>query len=92
LRHINNYYIINYCFIEESINMQSHHHGHSHAHSHGHQHDTASQRIGWAFCLNAVFTVIDFIGGWLTNSTAIMADAVHDLGDRTVYPLRWRGA
>jgi len=53
---------------------------HNHNHNHNH-HDTASKRIGWAFFLNVCFTIIEFIGGWLTNSTAIMADAVHDLGD-----------
>ena len=42
----------------------------------------SSRRIGWAFFLNVGFTIIEFIGGWLTNSTAIMSDAVHDLGDR----------
>jgi len=35
----------------------------------------------WAFIINAVFTIIEFIGGVLFNSTAILADAVHDLGD-----------
>lgn len=35
----------------------------------------------WAFIINAVFTIIEFIGGILFNSTAILADAVHDLGD-----------
>ena len=35
----------------------------------------------WAFIINAVFTVIEFIGGIMFNSTAILADAVHDLGD-----------
>lgn len=50
--------------------MDSHHH-----------HHPPSDRIGWAFFLNAGFTIIEFIGGLLTNSTAIMADAVHDLGD-----------
>jgi len=53
---------------------------HSQSHGHSHHHH-ASTRIGWAFILNLVFTIIEFIGGWLTNSTAIMADAVHDLGD-----------
>lgn len=43
----------------------------------------------WAFFLNAGFTVIEFIGGWLTNNTAIMADAVHDLGDRVSIGLAW---
>ena len=39
--------------------------------------------------LNVCFTVIEFIGGWLTNSTAIMADAVHDLGDSLSIGLAW---
>lgn len=34
-----------------------------------------------AFALNALFTIIEFVGGILTNSMAILADAVHDLGD-----------
>lgn len=34
-----------------------------------------------AFWLNAIFTVIEFIGGIYSNSSAIIADAVHDLGD-----------
>lgn len=55
---------------------------------HDHSHD-ASDRIGWAFFLNVSFTIIEFIGGWLTNSTAIMADAVHDLGDSLSIGLSW---
>ncbi|WP_416307150.1 cation diffusion facilitator family transporter [Neptunicella sp. SCSIO 80796] len=57
-----------------------HHHDHSHA---------SSERIGWAFLLNVSFTIIEFIGGWLTNSTAIMADAVHDLGDSLSIGTAW---
>ena len=56
---------------------------------HHHHHDTASERIGWAFFLNLCFTVIEFIGGILTNSTAILADAVHDLGDSISIGLAW---
>ena len=65
-----------------------HSHNHSHDHSHGRSSD-ASKRIGWAFFLNVVFTVIEFVGGWLTNSTAIMADAVHDLGDSLSIGTSW---
>lgn len=65
-----------------------HSQNHSHDHSHGRSSD-ASKRIGWAFFLNVVFTVIEFIGGWLTNSTAIMADAVHDLGDSLSIGTSW---
>tara|TARA_R110002072_G_C7657490_1_gene509270 strand:- start:256 stop:471 length:216 start_codon:yes stop_codon:yes gene_type:complete len=45
-----------------------------HKHTHRDKHDS-SGRIAWAFFLNVGFTIIEFIGGWLTNSTAIMADA-----------------
>jgi cobalt-zinc-cadmium efflux system protein len=69
--------------------MHSHSHNHNHSHSHSHNGDDASNRIGWAFFLNVVFTVIEFIGGWLTNSTAIMADAVHDLGDSLSIGTAW---
>ena len=68
--------------------MHSHNHSHSHTHSDGNS-DDASKRIGWAFLLNVVFTIIEFIGGWLTNSTAIMADAVHDLGDSLSIGTSW---
>jgi len=49
----------------------------------------SSNRIGWVFLLNFSFTIIEFIGGLLTNSTAIMADAVHDLGDSLSIGLAW---
>lgn len=57
-------------------------------HNH-HKQDKSSNRIGWAFILNVCFTIIEFIGGWLTNSTAIMADAVHDLGDSLSIGTAW---
>lgn len=58
--------------------------GHNH-----HHHDASSGRIRVAFFLNFIFTIIEFIGGMLTNSTAIMADAVHDLGDTISIGLAW---
>ena len=63
-------------------------HDHGHAHGH-HYHGSAESRIGIAFVLNLAFTVIEFIGGMLTNSTAILADAVHDLGDTLSIALGW---
>ncbi len=45
-------------------------------HAHG---PVASIRI--AFFLNLVFTIIEIVGGILTNSIAVVADAIHDLGD-----------
>ena len=67
----------------------AHDHGHEHHHGHHHHHDIAEDRISWAFWLNFIFTIIEFIGGWLTNSVAIMADAVHDLGDSLSIGLAW---
>lgn len=34
-----------------------------------------------AFLLNIIFSIIEIIGGLLTNSVAIMSDAIHDFGD-----------
>lgn len=58
-------------------------HGHHH-HHHGHNHSHApkgSKNILTAFYLNATFSVVEFIGGYLTNSVAIYSDALHDFGD-----------
>ncbi|MDX5325634.1 MAG: cation diffusion facilitator family transporter [Bacteroidota bacterium] len=43
----------------------------------------------WAFILNISFTVIEFIGGMLTQSTAIISDAIHDLGDSLALGMAW---
>jgi len=56
---------------------------------HHHNHSSSQQRIAWAFGLNVSFTLIEFVGGWLTNSTAIMADAIHDLGDSLSIGMAW---
>ena len=34
-----------------------------------------------AFLLNLVFSLIELIGGMITNSVAIISDSIHDLGD-----------
>jgi cobalt-zinc-cadmium efflux system protein len=58
-------------------------------HTHHQEGGTSGNRIATAFFLNVRFTIIEFIGGWLTNSTAIMADAVHDLGDSLSIGSAW---
>lgn len=63
-------------------------HGHDHAHVHGHT-SSGSKNIAIAFFLNLSFTIIEFIGGFLTNSVAIISDAVHDLGDSFSLALSW---
>ncbi|MCL2055965.1 MAG: cation diffusion facilitator family transporter [Oscillospiraceae bacterium] len=62
----------------------AHNHGGGHGHSHNHE-----DNIGMAFFLNFSFTIIEVIGGILTNSVAIISDAVHDFGDSLSLALAW---
>lgn len=34
-----------------------------------------------AFLLNLLFSIIEFVGGAITNSVAIISDSIHDIGD-----------
>lgn len=61
----------------------------SHDHAHGHAHGSTGARLGLAFALNVAFTLIELVGAWATNSTAIAADAVHDLGDSLALGFAW---
>ncbi|MCB0587076.1 MAG: cation transporter, partial [Phaeodactylibacter sp.] len=57
---------------------------------HGHNHHNHSGRnLTIAFFLNLAFTVLEIIGGLLTNSVAILSDALHDLGDSFSLGLSW---
>ena len=56
-----------------------HHHGHSHGHSHGQ--DAPLRAIVTALGITAVVFVAELIGGWLTGSLALLADAMHMLSD-----------
>lgn len=58
-------------------------------HNHSETNHDSSKNIKVAFFLNFTFTIFEFIGGYYTNSMAIMADAVHDLGDTISLGLSW---
>lgn len=45
-----------------------------------HKH-SSKENIKIAFLLNLLFSVLEAIGGFLTNSISILTDAVHDFGD-----------
>lgn len=47
------------------------------------------KNIKIAFFLNFFFSIIEFIGGYFTNSVAILSDALHDLGDSFSLLLAW---
>ncbi len=54
---------------------------------HDHNHPSGEKNIKTALALNICFTVIEFVGGFFTNSLAILSDALHDLGDSLVLGL-----
>ncbi len=63
--------------------------GHDHKHHHHHHSHDGESNIGIAFLLNISFTIIELIGGYMTNSVAIISDAVHDFGDSISLGMAW---
>src|SRR5215471_2891687 len=68
-----------------------HHHDHG---THGHSH--APKSFGLAFALgtalNAGFVVVEAVFGFLSNSTALLADAGHNLSDVLGLVIAWTAA
>jgi len=54
-----------------------------------HHYNESEKNISYAFFLNLGFTIIEIIGGLLTNSVAILSDAIHDFGDSISLGLAW---
>jgi len=68
----------------------AHHHEHKHPHDHGGHshscgHQSSSNNHGRAFViaiiLNTIFVIVEFTYGFVANSTALIADAGHNLSD-----------
>lgn len=60
-----------------------------HPHHHTNEDYQSQKNIGIAFFLNVTFAIIEFIGGILTNSVAILSDALHDFGDSISLGFAW---
>jgi cobalt-zinc-cadmium efflux system protein len=60
-----------------------HHHGHGHDHGHSHSPDDGSngRRLSIVLALTALYMLAEAIGGWLSHSLALIADAGHMLSD-----------
>lgn len=69
-----------------------HHHGHGHDHGHHHGDPGHGRAFAIAITLNAMFVAIEFTYGFLANSTALMADAGHNLSDVLGLMLAWGAA
>lgn len=54
----------------------SHHHHHHH-----HENNLRGQRLLWATILNLSISVLQIIGGIISNSLSLLSDALHNLGD-----------
>jgi cobalt-zinc-cadmium efflux system protein len=52
-----------------------------HAHTHHHHHHGTSRSLIFSLALISIFMVIEAVGGWLTNSLALLSDAGHMLTD-----------
>lgn len=55
----------------------------------GHTHGSAERNISFAFFLNLFFAIVELVGGLLTNSMAILSDALHDFGDSLSLGVAW---
>ena len=53
--------------------------GHSHAHDDSNL--TRTGRLKWALGLTFIYMIVEAVGGWMTNSLALIADAGHMLTD-----------
>ncbi len=59
-----------------------HNHNHNHSHNgHSHAHNANKRALTISFFLIAGFMFVEFIGGYLTNSLALLSDAGHMLSD-----------
>lgn len=56
-------------------------HDHSHHHHHHHSADMGDRKVAAAVGVNLLLTVAQIIGGVLSGSVALIADAIHNLSD-----------
>jgi cobalt-zinc-cadmium efflux system protein len=59
-----------------------HHHEHTHEHhEHAHPHSTSQRVLMIVLALNVVYMLAEAMGGWWSNSLALLSDAGHMLAD-----------
>lgn len=51
------------------------------AHDHSHESELHGRKLLWVTAINAGIMVLEIVGGVLSNSLALLSDAVHKLGD-----------
>lgn len=70
------------------------HHGHAHHHGHGNHHHAPAVHRAFipVIVLNIGFVAVEAVYGFIANSTALMADAGHNLSDVLGLLLAWAAA
>lgn len=66
-------------------------HGHSHSHA-GHSHvpaEASEAALFWVMLLTGGFMIVEAVGGWLSGSLALIADAGHMATDVASLALAW---
>ncbi len=58
-----------------------HHHGHHHHHHHHDVSAMSNKKLLWVTLLNLSITIVQVIGGFVSNSLSLLSDALHNLGD-----------
>ena len=56
-------------------------HHHDHTHDHAHEHSASQRLLLIVLALNVVYMLAEAIGGWWSNSLALLSDAGHMLAD-----------
>lgn len=69
----------------------SHHHGHDHAHAVDTSTVDGRRRVAIAGCLTFAFMFAEIIGGLVSGSLALLADAAHMMTDAASLGLAWLG-
>jgi cobalt-zinc-cadmium efflux system protein len=65
------------------------HHTHAHGAAHVHRHASSEARLGWAALLTGGFMLAEAVGGLVSGSLALIADAGHMLTDAASLTLAW---
>jgi cobalt-zinc-cadmium efflux system protein len=67
-------------------------HGHDHRHNHSHAPDNFGRAFLIGTSLNLAFVAVETVFGFIANSTALLADAGHNLSDVLGLLIAWAGA
>lgn len=66
-----------------------HDHGHGHSHPHSHAHGASARAVGFAAILTGGFMLAEVVGGLVSGSLALLADAGHMLTDFAALSMAW---